>query len=716
MTENRTTWGAYKSEWNKFIELGLYRDLLPVVSNPGAEVSKNSKMRDLGKTPSMYNQAGYASGIAAWPEKETSMQDIANWSKQQDYGICLQTRLVRALDIDIPDPTMAIEIENFIYDFIGDKLPLRFRTNSGKRLLAFKLPGELTKRVLKTNGGIIEFLANGQQFIAAGQHPTGARYEWNWFDFINFPEMDLEVFENLWFALSEAFGIAPSKTRGVRNKGEGEAILDETLDFLVEKGLVIDYGMEGQAFIECPFSEDHTTESSYSATAYFPKGSRGYQQGHFVCLHAHCEDRKDNDFLNKLGVFEAEMDTIVVTPEEKALELPAFQRDKNGSPVGNIDNVCLALDRVDIGGAIPCYDVFRDEIIFFNKDRTKWERASDGYYVRLRRLLEKKYRFLPIGRELIRDAVLLVAEQNKIDTAQMWLDGLEWDGVPRIDNFLHNYFGAQDTEYTRAVSMYLWTGLAGRIIEPGLKADMVVIAAGEQGLMKSTVISAIAPTLDEFCEIDLSDKDDDMARKMRGILIAEISELRGMRTRAIESIKSFTARTHEKWIPKYREFSTSFPRRLMFIGTTNDAEFLADITGNRRWLPFNVTGKANVAMIVRDRNQLWAEAAEMFKLAGLFFEKAEKLAVQEHEKFTIHDDSWFSVLNDWLNTEDLDGNLIADREFLRTVDILREAFNMDIKNIKRADEMKVADVMKKLGYHQERRKVGGSRERRWTKV
>ncbi|MCV5824559.1 virulence-associated E family protein, partial [Escherichia coli] len=85
-----------------------------------------------------------------------------------------------------------------------------------------------------------------------------------------------------------------------------------------------------------------------------------------------------------------------------------------------------------------------------------------------------------------------------------------------------------------------------------------------------------------------AEKDDDLARKMRGRLVAEIGELRGLNTKELESIKAFVTRTHENWIPKYREFATQFPRRLVFVGTTNEDEFLADKTGNRRWLPVEV--------------------------------------------------------------------------------------------------------------------------------
>lgn len=194
--------------------------------------------------------------------------------------------------------------------------------------------------------------------------------------------------------------------------------------------------------------------------------------------------------------------------------------------------------------------------------------------------------------------VLLAADENPFDSAMEWLKSLEWDGIPRIEKFYHTHFGTEDSAYTRAVSRYMWTALAGRVLKPGIKADMVPILVGAQGAGKSSVVAALSLIRLFFTEISFAEKDDDLARKMRGCLVAEISELRGLNTKELESIKAFVTRTHEKWIPKFKEFATQFPRRSLSIGTTNEDEFLGDKTGNRRWLPVEV-GKMDVEGIKR---------------------------------------------------------------------------------------------------------------------
>ena len=154
-------WGATPAQWTHLdLMEGLTADLLPVVSNPNATISPNSRMKSLGKTPSLYNGSGLVAGFKDWTSHEGTSEEIARWSQQPDYGICLQTRHVRAVDIDILDASIAADIERRLVDALG-ALPLRRRENSTKRLAFFYVQGEYSKRVMHIGDGIVEFLATG---------------------------------------------------------------------------------------------------------------------------------------------------------------------------------------------------------------------------------------------------------------------------------------------------------------------------------------------------------------------------------------------------------------------------------------------------------------------------------------------------------------------------------------------------------------------------
>lgn len=211
MTER---YGGTASEWRHFGDtLGLTAHLLPVVSNPNARLSPRSTVQAIGKVPSRYDSRREVVGIPCWTRYTATDGDVTTWSREPDFGICLQARSVRAIDVDIPDAKLAAAVDELIMRRLdGKSLPRRERANSSKFLLALTMPGEYRKRVITLpDESRIEFLACGQQFIAAGTHPSGARYEWRDRLPREIPTLQSDEFEALWSALLETFGI---ETRG----------------------------------------------------------------------------------------------------------------------------------------------------------------------------------------------------------------------------------------------------------------------------------------------------------------------------------------------------------------------------------------------------------------------------------------------------------------------------------------------------------------------
>jgi hypothetical protein len=731
-----THYGATPDEWSILADVaGMTADMLPVVSNPGARVSPDSKLKALGKVPSLFNSAGEAVGIAKWTAKVSTVRDIDRWCAQPDLGICLQTRVVRALDVDIDDADIVARIVEIASRHLGH-LPTRSRGDSAKCLLAFTLSGNFTKRILRTASGAIEFLATGQQFVACGTHPKGARYEWVEGTPYDFPTVSVEAFEACWAELMHNFAteevVVVGEGRALREARRQVDVEDDVAQFLYDKGWVLSESRDGRLNITCPFEHEHSGPSADdTATQYMPKGVGGFELGHFSCLHAHCANRNDGDFVIAIGAVAEQFD-IVEVPEGEAedpAEMPMFLRNpESGKILTNLRNAMMGLRAPAWCGVDIAHDQFRDELMLTPAGKAQWRAFRDADYARLRLQLEGKG--LALGVELLKEVVGLRADENRFDSARMWLEQEvpAWDGVDRIESFYPRVFGAADTPYARAVGLYTWTAMAGRVLDPGCKADMVPILRGEQGLRKSSAVAAMAPSHEFFAELDLSARDDDMSRLMRGKLIAELGELKGLHNREVEAVKAFITRRHEQWVPKYREFATTFPRRLLFIGTTNRHEFLADDTGSRRWLPLECAGvdvgadelKADVGAVERDRLQLWAEARERWTACGVMWEDAERLAKAEHEHYRISD-SWEEVVREWLNDfDDLDaegdraGGRNGDRP-LRSHDILVGALRLDPKGIKRGDEMRLGSVLAALGYERKVRSVEGRNAKVWVK-
>ena len=708
-----TQHGATPQDWAAWQARELTEDLLPVVSNPAAVISPKSKMVGLGKVPSTYNRERQAVGMPGWTEKRATDAEVKRWARDSDLGICLQTRRVRAIDVDITDAQHAQAVVDLVELGLG-VLPARGRANSGKVLLLLDMPGEFNKRVIRTPHGAIEFLANGQQCVVCGTHPSGVRYEWRGLEG-GIPAVTPAEFEEVWAVLSK-LGIPAEERRGMlpvvpRNAGDMQ---DPMVAFLAENGWVTGYERDGRVDVRCPWQAEHTTDTGPSSTSWFPAGVGGFAQGHFRCLHAHCSARTDGDFLEAVGYVASEFAVVETAPGEAERQpLPAFTRKRDGRIEPVLNNVLDALRREDCCGVRLGFDEFKGEIMLGEGGR--WRYFRDADYVRLRSTLERgQTGFAPIERNLVKDAVRFIADENSFDSAMQWAESLVWDGVCRVDTFFSDYFSVKDTPYARAVSRYLWSALAGRCVEPGVKADMVPALISRQGKGKTTMVEVLSPLPDAFLEVDLSAKDTELAKSMRGKLIGELAELKGLQSKSAEAIKAWISRKNEETRRLYEEFYRKQPRRLIFIATGNK-EFLDDETGERRWLPMNV-GEVDIAGIAAVRDQMWAEGLALFRRRGVCWKDAQDLAVYEHGQFKVGDE-WEAPIADWLARDAMDGHDGHPRGdgLVLVRDVLISALRFSDKEYDKKDEMRVARVLAKLGYVRDTYWRGGRAVKAWEK-
>lgn len=712
--------GALPEEWVRWdLMLGLTGDLLPVVCQPGLPIAPNSKLKTYGKVPSHLTVSGEVMGIAKWTTRVSSGADVERWMREPRYGICLQTRHIRALDVDIDDPALAGEA----FDAIGSgcpalaRAPMRYRSNSGKFLLLFKLdasaPADLPKQTLQTHGGMIELLGTGQQCLVAGTHPSGVRYAWDWYDI---PTISYQDLTRLKTHLYES--LAPGEVTGwseARAPHDPDApvlpVHDPVVTYLHAHDLVLGTSPQGRLYLHCPWKSHHTTDSDDTQTAYFPAGTGGYAMGHFDCRHAGCQSKTDYDFLDALGYlldgfepltstalrYEDPDDLVGHFPQAPSpIEGPAYSRDhKTGKIKPLLNNFLLWLRDLPRKGDSVRFDVFRDELTWHTATHAS-RPFTDADYTRLRSRAEAEG-FMPLHPTMIRDAVRLVAQESCYDSAQDWLNALPpWDGVDRLSSFCVTYLGAKPSAYATSVGRYLWTAMAGRIRVPGAQTDMCVILVSGQGTGKSTSVRTMAPCLDYYAEVSLSDSDADRARLTRGKTLIELAELRGLHTKDMESIKAFVTRRDDEWVPKYFEMRTTYRRRFIMIGTTNDEEMLADSTGARRWLPIRV-GIQDIAALRRDHLQLWAQAKDLEAREGIAWQQAHVLAQDEHANFMVSD-AWEDVIRSWLRRPGLSGVAPQDEPFVRVSDIMTECLKLDMGRTRKIEQMRISDCLKGLGY------------------
>ena len=305
----------------------------------------------------------------------------------------------------------------------------------------------------------------------------------------------------------------------------------------------------------------------------------------------------------------------------------------------------LMVDRVEIHGS------------WWNRST---ESLSDNDINNIRLFLEQNYGLT--HEKNIPRAIDIIAHQNVYHPIRDYLTGLEWDGVERIGNLFPKYLGAERCEYTTIATKVFMMGAIARVFKPGIKYDtMVCVVDDQQGGGKSTMARFMA-IKDEWFTDDIKNLDDEnIYRKLQGHWIIEFSEmLATSNTKTVEAIKAFLSKLKDTYKIPYERYAQDIPRQCVFLGTTNNLNFLPnDKTGNRRFIPILADRKQAEAHPLDNEQETreyvikaWAEAMAIYKSGeySLVFPKnMEKQLDELREDFTPEDPK-VGIIQLWLDT------------------------------------------------------------------
>lgn len=216
----------------------------------------------------------------------------------------------------------------------------------------------------------------------------------------------------------------------------------------------------------------------------------------------------------------------------------------------------------------------------------------------------------------IEDALSLNFEKNSYHPIKQYIKSLEWDGTPRVDELLINFFGVEDTVYHREAIRKQLVGAVARVFKPGVKFDMVLTLVGPQGCGKSTFIKKLGKSW--FSDTFLTVQGKEALEQIQGAWLIEIAELSGFRKAEVEAVKLFISKQEDSFRPAYARTPETYKRQCVFWGTTNNKEFINDPTGGRRFNPIDINidnAKLDVFEDLTEAyvDQIWAEAYVMFK-------------------------------------------------------------------------------------------------------
>ena len=330
---------------------------------------------------------------------------------------------------------------------------------------------------------------------------------------------------------------------------------------------------------------------------------------------------------------------------ESAEGLKALALKKDGMPKATINNVVLILQHDSRLRNTIKYNEFSYSLEvtaplpweipdMLSKENREWEESDDA---NLYNYIETRYGIS--SRRSIDEALTIVAHKNTINPVRDYLMSLNWDKQLRVATMFTDYLGAENSEYTQTVAVKCMVGAVARALKGGVKYDYMPILTGKQGIGKSTFLANLGR--DWFTDSLTTFDSKTGAELIQGKWIAEVGELAALKKHEIEVVKQFITRTSDRYRAAYGRRAEDRKRRCVFFGTSNEDEFLSDITGNRRFLPIACgAGKPKLNVwedLPRLVDQLWAEAAVMYRQgAPLHLSAAEeKTAERVREQHAV---------------------------------------------------------------------------------
>jgi predicted P-loop ATPase len=298
--------------------------------------------------------------------------------------------------------------------------------------------------------------------------------------------------------------------------------------------------------------------------------------------------------------------------------------------------------------------------------------------------------------------------RSEFDPVCDYLNTLQWDGVPRLDRWLTIYTGAEDTELNREFGRLALIAAVRRARHPGIKFDPILVLEGPMGTGKSAVFVVMAGAENHSDQTILGKSDRDQQELLGGVWIFEIADLAGMKKAEVEHLKAFASRTHDRARPAYGHYLVSQPRRGIVAATTNHDEYLKE--ADRRFWPVKTT-RIDIETLKRDRDQLWAEAAQREREGTSIVLRQELWEAAGIEQQAREEaDPWDDKL---INAS---GTIEQGEERAPSIDLLETVLGIHIGKQRDIDYKRLGRCMRRLGWDGPKKtRVAGKQVKGYTR-
>lgn len=351
---------------------------------------------------------------------------------------------------------------------------------------------------------------------------------------------------------------------------------------------------------------------------------------------------------------------------------------------------------------------------FLSRPRIEDRDWTDADDLECLRWLQHQHRVARFNLGHARNAARLVGHKRRRDSLKQFVDDLpQWDNIARIERAFVDAWGAPDTPLTRAASHNFFVALIARALRPGAQVDTLWTFEGPQGSFKSRSLRALGGAF--HAEISAAIGTTDFQRELRGIWIAELSELDSLRGKEASTVKRILSAPADRFVQKYALHADTYPRRAIAVASTNEATYWQDSTGARRLVPIKC-GRIDLDLIDEHRLQWLAEARARFEVDATWWEFPTSIADEQEQRQQV--DPWEDLLRQYMThgkrTDSIDGQGVRQWPdgWIGSAEIMRDWLGLTPHQQGQVSGVRLGKVMRRLNYRPER--CGKDRLRGWV--
>lgn len=586
----------------------------------------------------------------AWQKRGYGTGAIAKWGDEcRAVGINPKRCLLICIDCDTTEAYDLIQAE-------GLPLPPTWqigRTNNPDRAkFIYRITKEQKDR-MPTDAGKwskngLEIFWNSQQFIVAGDHPSGGSYTWE-----NGPELLVQL-PDAWIDFLPRRKTANADRQDVREV-DLQSLLTREHQLMVDAGLGTEGGRNNALFALA--SDAYAVEHEARRRQSIDVRVVGTADG----LIEEALSRTDCTGLSR-----AEIDNTLRSAKEGRTLTRGFE-DKWAYAIGKSKQLVRQAQiqvkpacrygavadllpsgwagkngdrktKLDCGAMMALFERFLGDRMRYNLLGYEVEidhlPLSDGERMRFLGAIQNMG--YSLSDATLCESLMGAAMANSYHPVQEYLNGL---GGSDLDSMaLSSQLLGQDDMLQNVMLQRFLVGAVARAFVPGSKMDYVCILHGKQGEGKSEFWKHLfGPRFYQSYRSDKSDKDSYLA--LHGSWGIELAEFDNLSNRDAASLKNFISTATDYIRRPYGRKHEHLPRPSVFPGTCNTDTFLRDHTGERRYWVIDVPGPIDIQRVISLRDQVWAAVLNDWRRGELPFLPRDLMELNESRNVEFREQS-----------------------------------------------------------------------------